>query len=103
AVQALEELGYHTVWFGDHVVIPDYAKHLSLPRWLEPLSCVFVGAGSTRRIRFAVDVLVLPYRDPVWLSQLLASADRLSGGRLTLGVGVGYVKGEFAALTTTPY
>ena len=102
-VQAAEGLGFDTVWFGDHIVIPSYAAHLSPPNWLEPLSCAFVCAGATERIRFGVDVLVLPYRNPVWLSQLIASADQLCGGRLTIATGVGYLKGEFDALGAPAY
>ena len=44
-IQAAEALGYHTVWFGDHIVIPDYATQLSPPNWLEPLSCRSWGRG----------------------------------------------------------
>jgi len=102
-VQAAEDLGFDTVWFGDHIVIPSYAAHLSPPNWLEPLSCAFVCAGATKRIRLGVDVLVLPYRNPVWLSQLVASADQLCGGRLTIGTGVGYLTGEFDALGAPDY
>jgi probable F420-dependent oxidoreductase len=102
-VQALEELGYDTAWFGDHIVVPSYATPISTTSWFEPLSCAFVAAGATSRIRFAFDVLVLPYRHPVWLAKLLSSADHLSGGRVTLGVGVGFLKGEYAALTSAPY
>jgi probable F420-dependent oxidoreductase len=98
AVRAAEDLGYETVWFGDHVVIPGYTVHLMSPRWYDPLSCMLVGAGATGRLRLGSDVLVAPYRHPVVLSQLLAGADQLCGGRLTLGVGVGYISGEFAAL-----
>ncbi len=103
AIQRAEDLGYTTVWFGDHIVIPSYAAKLSDPFWLEPISCALVGAGATKRIRMGVDVLVLPYRHPVWLSQIVASGDRLSGGRLTLGIGVGYIQGEFAAVGAPPY
>jgi len=103
AIEATEALGFASAWFGDHVVIPSYAAHLSAPRWLDPLACALVGLGATRRLRFGTDVLVLPYRNPVVLSQLLAGADQLSGGRLTVGVGVGYVSGEFAALGTPAY
>ncbi|HEY2303811.1 MAG TPA: TIGR03619 family F420-dependent LLM class oxidoreductase [Acidimicrobiales bacterium] len=97
-IQAAEDLGYDTVWFGDHIVMPGYAAALMAPNWFDPVSCMLVGAGATRRIRFGSDVLVAPYRHPVVLSQLLAGADQLCGGRLTLGLGVGYVSGEFAAL-----
>lgn len=102
-IQAAEDLGYDVAWFGDHVVIPQYAAHLSPPNWFEPLSCAFIGAGATTRLRFGIDVLVLPIRNPVWLSQLVASADQLAGGRIVLGVGVGYISGEFAATTHVPY
>lgn len=102
-VQAAEDLGFHTAWFGDHVVVPGYATALSSPNWFDALACCTFGAGATTRLRFGTDVLVLPYRNPVVLSQLVASADQLSGGRLTLGVGVGYISGEFAALGTPPY
>jgi probable F420-dependent oxidoreductase len=103
AIQQAEDLGYTTAWFGDHIVIPSYAARLSDPFWLEPISCALVGAGATKRIRMGVDVLVLPYRHPVWLSQMVASGDHLTGGRLTLGIGVGYIKGEFAAVSAPPY
>src|SRR5436853_537347 len=67
------------------------------------MTCSSSGAGARTRIRFGTDVLVLPYRNPVVLSQVLASGDQLSGGRLTLGVGVGYISGEFAAVGSPSY
>src|SRR5438045_624206 len=76
-IHAAEDLGLHTCWFGDHVVIPGYAAHLSEPRWFDSVSCMLVGAGATSRIRFGTDVLVLPYRNPVVLSRVLASGDQL--------------------------
>jgi probable F420-dependent oxidoreductase len=102
-VQAADELGFHTAWFGDHVLVPDYAIALSPANWFEALACCAFGLGATRRIRFGTDVLVLPYRDPRLLAKLAATADQLSGGRLTLGVGVGFLRGEFEALGTPPY
>jgi probable F420-dependent oxidoreductase len=102
-VQAAEDLGYDTAWFGDHVVVPGYATHVTSPNWYDALACCLVGAGATRRLRFGTDVLVLPYRQPVVLSQLIASADQLCDGRLTLAVGVGYIRGEFDAVGAPPY
>jgi probable F420-dependent oxidoreductase len=93
-----EELGYDGVWFGDHVVVPSYATAFTDPDWLEPLTCCMVGIGRTTRIRFGTDVLVAPYRNPVLVAKMAATADVLSGGRLVLGVGVGYLRGEFAIL-----
>ena len=101
-IAAAEDLGSHTAWFGDHIVIPDYAAHVSSPRWFDSLACCIAGAAATTRLRFGTDVMVLPYRRPVELSQVLATADQLCDGRLTLGVGVGYIRGEFEALAA-PY
>jgi probable F420-dependent oxidoreductase len=103
AIRAVEDEGYDAAWFGDHIVIPDYAAHISPPSWLHAVSCMLVGAGGTQRIRLGSDVLVLPYRNPVELSQLIASGDQLSAGRLVLGVGVGYIRGEFDAVGAPPY
>lgn len=102
-VAAAEELGYHTAWLGDHVAIPGYAAHLSPPNWYDAIATALVGAGMTTRLRFAPDVLVLPYRNPVELAHVVATADQLSGGRLTLATGIGYIRGEFAALGAPPY
>jgi probable F420-dependent oxidoreductase len=103
AIRTVEDEGYDATWFGDHIVIPDYAAHMSPPPWFHLVSCMLVGAGCTERIRLGSDVLVLPYRNPVELSQLIASADQLSAGRLILGVGVGYIRGEFDAVGAPPY
>jgi probable F420-dependent oxidoreductase len=103
AIRAVEDEGYDAAWFGDHIVIPDYAAHMSPPPWLHAVSSMLVGAGCTERIRLGSDVLVLPYRNPVDLSQLIASGDQLSAGRLILGVGVGYIRGEFEAVGAPPY
>ena len=102
-IVAAEDLGYHTAWFGDHIVIPDYAAHISAPNWFDPLTCCIFGAGITTTLRFGTDVLVAPYRNPVVLAKMLSTADQLCDGRLTLGVGVGYVSGEFTALGAPPY
>jgi alkanesulfonate monooxygenase SsuD/methylene tetrahydromethanopterin reductase-like flavin-dependent oxidoreductase (luciferase family) len=93
-----EELGYASAWVGDHLFLPDYAIHLSPDNWYEALACCLVGMGMTERIRFGTDVLVTPYRDPRLLAKMASTADRLSGGRLTLGMGVGFLEGEFRAL-----
>ncbi|HLN15845.1 MAG TPA: TIGR03619 family F420-dependent LLM class oxidoreductase [Acidimicrobiales bacterium] len=102
-VEAAESLGYGHAWFGDHIVIPDYGVKLSRAEWFEAVACSAFGAGSTRRLRFGFDVLVMPYRSPVYLAQQLATIDALSGGRVTLAVGVGYMRGEFEAVAAPPY
>lgn len=102
-IAAAEDLDYHTAWFGDHIIVPSYAAHLSPPNWFDALACCLVGAGMTTRLRFGTDVLVLPYRNPVELAHVVASADQLCGGRLTLGAGIGYIRGEFEAMGAPPY
>jgi probable F420-dependent oxidoreductase len=101
-VDAAEELGFADVWFGDHIAVPPYAAALTPPDWLDAVALCLVGLGRTSRLRFATDVLVAPYREPVAFAHLVASADRLGGGRLTIGMGVGFIEGEFQALRV-PY
>jgi len=98
-----EALNYDSVWFGDHIVVPSYAVRQTDQRWYEALSCAMFGMGLTRRIGFGTDVLVAPYRSPILLAKMAATASELSGGRLTLGLGVGYLKGEFEALGIPPF
>lgn len=97
-VERAEALGYESAWVGDHLLLPDYATPYSPANWYEALSVCLVGMGRTERIRFGTDVLVAPYRDPRLLAKMAATADRLSGGRLTLGMGVGFLRGEFEAM-----
>jgi probable F420-dependent oxidoreductase len=97
-IVAAERLGYEGAWFADHLVVPDYATGWLPPPILEPLSTCAFGAGLTSRLRFGVDVLVAAYRHPLVLASTAATIDRLSRGRLVVGVGVGYLEGEFAAL-----
>jgi probable F420-dependent oxidoreductase len=66
--------------------------------WLDPLLCLSFAAAATSTIGIATGVLLLPEHNPVHVAKQAASLDRLSGGRLTLGVGVGWSKEEFEAL-----
>jgi probable F420-dependent oxidoreductase len=101
-VQLAEALGYADVWYGDHVAVPSYAAHLVSKDWIEPLAACFIALGRTSRLRVGTDVLVLPYRHPLLVAKMAATAQHLSGGRLIIGGGVGYLRGEFAALDA-PY
>jgi probable F420-dependent oxidoreductase len=97
-VDAGEELGYADVWFGDHVVVPAYATELTDPAWLDPVVVSCLGLGRTSRIRFGTDVLVAPYRHPALVAKMVATAHHLTGGRLILATGIGYLRGEFDIL-----
>jgi probable F420-dependent oxidoreductase len=107
--QAAEELGYDSVWSGDHVVYPveassPYPYHAGGAYSPEPLVAydaliaLAVVAGCTERIALGTGVLVLPQRNPLLTAKQLASLDSLSGGRVILGAGAGWLAEEFVAL-----
>ena len=101
-----DQLGFHSVWLGDHIVRPvgtdvlDYFKDNDRYTWdlYEPTVTAGLVAGVTESVRIGFGVLVLPYRNPIITAKAIASLDRLSEGRVILGVGAGYWRGEFRAL-----
>jgi probable F420-dependent oxidoreductase len=110
-----EALGYDTVWFSDHIIIPTEVKSFypydpsgrmqfnpSEPYW-EPLTVLGYVAGRTSRVRLGTSVLVLPYRNPIVTAKMLATLDVLSNGRVTLGAGVGWMEEEFKAIGLDTY
>jgi probable F420-dependent oxidoreductase len=110
-----EALGYDTVWFSDHIVIPTEVKSFypydpsgkmpfnpSEPYW-EPLTVIGYVAGRTSRLRLGTSVLILPYRNPIVTAKMLATLDVLSNGRITLGAGVGWMEEEFKAIGLDTY
>jgi probable F420-dependent oxidoreductase len=101
-ISRAEQLGYDAVWFADHIVVPDYAAGLYGETFYEPLTAMAFGMGFTSRLRFGMDVMVVPYRPAIPTAKVLASLDALSGGRVILGAGVGILRGEFEALEV-PY
>jgi probable F420-dependent oxidoreductase len=93
-----EEAGFESLWVGDHVALPvDAPDPHDEPR-LELVVGLAHLAAVTERVRLATGVAILPQRQPVLLAKQLTSIDVLSGGRLIVGVGVGYVEAELAAL-----
>jgi alkanesulfonate monooxygenase SsuD/methylene tetrahydromethanopterin reductase-like flavin-dependent oxidoreductase (luciferase family) len=103
-IQAGEELGYDSVWLPDHIAIPEYGKdYLLQPPFLEPLAACGWGLGRTSRIRFGTDVLVAPYRHPLQVAAMAGTWATLEPGRFILGVGIGYLRGEFEAVGAPPY
>lgn len=108
--RAAESAGFGGIVVSDHVIQPGtletpypYTED-GKPRWPpgtpwpDPLVAVGAMAAVTERIRFLTSVLVLPLRHPVLAAKSVATAAVLSGGRLTLGVGAGWMREEFAAL-----
>jgi probable F420-dependent oxidoreductase len=106
----LEELGFESLWTVEHVVVPSgyespypYSssgkmaggESVAIP---DPLIWLaYVGAATTT-LRLATGILILPQRNPIILAKELATLDRLTSGRVELGVGVGWLEEEFDAL-----
>jgi len=110
-----EELGYHFVLFGDHIVVP---RHIASPypytetgefpgsasgEAMEQLTVLAFLAGQTRTIRLVTSVIIVPHRNPLVAAKVLATLDVLSKGRLVVGVGVGWMREEFEALGLPPF
>src|SRR5437899_12250085 len=111
-----ESLRFSSLFVTDHVVLPasmarstyPYSTTGQLPGgaaqdYLEPLVTMGWLAHVTSRIRLGTSVLVVPYRNPVLVAKMLATIDRLSGGRVILGAGVGWLREEFEALAAPPF
>jgi len=108
--QYAEDLGFDTVWVIDHIVIPRRVRSVYpyaadgvstfIPDQplLEPLAALNFLAGCTHRVRLGTSVLIIPYRPPLLTAKQLATLDVLSGGRLILGAGAGWMEEEFQAL-----
>ena len=96
--QAADEAGIESLWVVDHVAIPPDDAEGSEGRYLDPLATLAFLSGATERIGLGVGVLVLPYRPPLPTAKWIASVQELSGERLLLGVGVGWMRPEFKAL-----
>jgi probable F420-dependent oxidoreductase len=110
AAQSAESLGYDSVWTADRIIIPweittpynySASQQFIVPPdrpFLEPLTCLAFLAGCTEKIQLGMSVLVLPYRHPLYWAKIATTIDHLSRGRLILGVGIGWMVEEFAAL-----
>jgi probable F420-dependent oxidoreductase len=110
-----EALGFDYLTLTDHIVLPN----LRVPGYPYSESGEFFGeapqkrhdqlaaaafvAAKTRHIRLVLAVMVVPYRPAVLAAKMLATLDQLSGGRLTIGIGAGWLEAEFAAVATTPF
>jgi probable F420-dependent oxidoreductase len=95
--QHAEALGFDDLWVSDHVVVPA-SQGYPKPYIYDPLLTLTWAASCTSSIGLGTTVLVVPQYQPVQLANSLASLDALSRGRLTLGAGVGWSAGEYAAL-----
>jgi probable F420-dependent oxidoreductase len=107
---AADRCGFATLWSGEHVVMVDRSAsrypysddgQIAVPStadWIDPLIGLSFAAAATSTIGLATGVLLLPEHNPALVAKQAATLDTLSGGRLTLGVGVGWSREEFDAL-----
>jgi probable F420-dependent oxidoreductase len=102
AARAAEAAGFDSVWAGEHIVLPDPQVPPSPMSPQDPaLDSLFAltwAAAHTTTIRLATGIVILPQRNPVVLAKEVATVDVLSGGRMMLGVGAGYLEPEFRAV-----
>ena len=108
--RTLEQAGYESLWVSDHIVLPTViasrypfaadgrATWPSDTPYIDALIALALIAGATERVTIGTAALVLPLRHPVELAKQAASLDVASGGRLSLGVGAGWLREEFEAL-----
>ena len=92
-----EALGFSDVWVSEHIIVPR-AQFPRSPLFYDPLMTLTWVAAVTERVRLGTSVIVLPMRHPLPLAKELSTLQNLSDGRLILGVGVGWLEPEFAAL-----
>ncbi|OQR65759.1 LLM class F420-dependent oxidoreductase [Streptomyces maremycinicus] len=93
-----EGLGFDLLMLSDHVAITsDVARQYPAP-FYEPFTTLSWLAGITTRIELGTTVLIAPYRPALLVARMAANLHQLSGGRLILGVGVGWAREEFEAL-----
>ena len=110
-----EGLGYDSLLFGDHIVVPrgiasryPYTEDGEYPgsdtgEAIEQVTSLAFLAAHTRRLRLVTSVIIVPYRNPLLAAKALATVDVLSKGRLVVGIGVGWMREEFETLGVPPF
>jgi probable F420-dependent oxidoreductase len=108
--QAAEAGGFESLWTVEHALVPEgyqstypYSDSGRMPGpddsdIPDPLIWLAYVAGQTSTIRLGTGILILPQRNPIIVAKEIATLDRLSGGRVELGVGVGWLEEEFDAI-----
>lgn len=105
----VEELGFHSLWVPEHVLFfPEYASSYPYSEdgripgdphsLLDPFSALTFLAAHTDSIRLGTGICIVPQRNPVYTARQVADLDYLSGGRMDFGIGIGWLREEFAAL-----
>jgi probable F420-dependent oxidoreductase len=105
----VEACGYESLWIPEHPVIPTnirtpfpFTPDHKLPehygRWADPFIALAVAAGVTTKIKLGTGICLVPEREPIVTAKLVASLDLLSGGRVVLGIGAGWLREETEAM-----
>ena len=97
--RVVEELGYSHLWVNDHITSPKGQEGHISPFMFDPMMTAATAAAITSEIGIGIQ-LVVPYYEPLWLTNALASLDVLSAGRVTISAGVGWSKEEYDALSS---
>lgn len=113
--QRADALGFRYLGFSDHIVIARQVDsrypYNESGEWpavdtgtcLDQLGCMLFAGALTKQIRLLSSVMVLPHRPPIQAAKLIATADTLTGGRITVGVGTGWMAEELALLGAPPF
>lgn len=96
--ETADELGFHHLTCSEHVGIPREVAETRGGTYWDPLATLSYLAARTQQIRLATQVLVLGYHHPLAIAKRYGTLDKISGGRLTLGLGVGSLQEEFELL-----
>jgi probable F420-dependent oxidoreductase len=96
--RAVEAFGYEGVYVTDHPIPPQRFLETGGHHALEPTVVLAVAAAATTRLRLMTNLYIVAYRNPFLAAKAIASLDSLSGGRVILGTGAGYLEPEFRAL-----
>jgi probable F420-dependent oxidoreductase len=96
--QAVERAGVDACWITDHPAPTTKWRRAGGHDAIDPFAGLAFVAAATTRLRLHTHIVVLPYRNPFLTAKSVATVDALSDGRMILGVGVGYMRGEYAAL-----
>ena len=112
-LQTAERLGFASVMVADHIVLPTQinspypytvkGNFVSEGECFEQLAMMAFVAGRTEKMRIVSSVMIVPHRNPVFNAKALATIDVLSGGRVTVGIGVGWMEEEFKALAAADF
>ena len=94
-----EERGFDSVWVSDHIIMPERHRGMFSEVFYEPFTLLTYISAETSTISVGTSVIILPYRNPVVVAKQIATLDILSGGRVMFGIGPGWMREEFSALS----